>query len=102
MIKQSLPKTIKIGGHMYEIISKNRAKEAGDDSNIGRCDNTHTKIWIDNITALSQQKSTLLHETIEAINYHWKISLTEKQISSLEASLFQVFQDNKGLKNILF
>ena len=38
--------------------------------------------------------STLLHEIIEAVNYHLNLDLKENQIMGLEAGLFQVINDN--------
>ena len=37
--------------------------------------------------------STLLHEIIEALNYHLQLSLSHPTIMSLEAGLFQVLTD---------
>lgn len=39
------------------------------------------------------QESTVLHEVIEAINYHLKLGLTEQQIMSLETGLYQTLTD---------
>lgn len=38
--------------------------------------------------------STLLHEVLEALNYHLGLKLEHKVIMSLEAGLFQVLVDN--------
>jgi hypothetical protein len=39
------------------------------------------------------QESTVLHEVIEAINYHLKLGLTEKQVMGLETGLYQTLTD---------
>jgi len=38
--------------------------------------------------------STLLHEIIEALNYHLELKLEHNQITSLEAGLYQTLKDN--------
>ena len=91
-----IPKTLKIGGHIYEVILRDREKNDGC-HDAGTCDNGFCKIWINESWAKSQQESTLLHEIIEAINFNYKLDLTETQIHGLETSLYQVLKDNNLL-----
>lgn len=41
-----------------------------------------------------QQLSTLLHEIIEALNYHLDLGIQHQTIMALEAGLYQVLADN--------
>lgn len=51
-------------------------------------------IQLANDADLQQVQSTLLHEIIEAINYHLQLKLEHPQIMGLEAGLYQVLVDN--------
>ena len=91
-----IPKTLKIGGHIYKIIIRNkRIKDA--DTRLGSVDVYANHIFInrDGIQAQSQQESTLLHEIIEAISELNKLKFAEEQICILETGLYQVLKDNK-------
>lgn len=91
-----IPKKIKIGGHIYQIIMRDREfEDGGTVGAVGTCDNKFNKIWIDKRWVQSQQETTLIHEIIEAINWNWKLELTHPQIQGLEASFYQVLKDNK-------
>ena len=41
-----------------------------------------------------QKVSTLLHEILEAINFHLELDLPHKTIAALETSLYQTLVDN--------
>lgn len=41
-----------------------------------------------------QEASTMVHEIIEAINYHLNLGLTHPQISAVETGIFQVLTSN--------
>ncbi len=43
------------------------------------------------------QRSSILHEIIEALNYHLELDLKHSVIAQLEAGLFQVLEDNPTL-----
>ena len=43
------------------------------------------------------QKSVLLHEIIEVLNYRLELDLEHNQITQLETGLFSVLQDNPSL-----
>ena len=92
-----IPKKIKIGGHIYKVILRARAKEDGVGS-CGTCDSQYGKMWIESSWIRSQQESTLIHEIIEAINWNYKLELEEGQIQGLEAGLYQTLKDNRLLK----
>ena len=74
-----IPKQVKIGGHYYQVIFRDRVKEDGKDAPAS-VDNKYNRIWIDNQWAESQQETSFLHEIIEAISWLWKLNFTEEQI----------------------
>lgn len=88
-----IPKKLKIIGYDYKILScKNDLR---DENRKGwHCSSTN-EIGIDPDMSEELQKSTLLHEIIEAINYHNELCLGHNKIETLEANLYQVLHDNK-------
>ena len=91
---QKLPKEIKVGGQIYQIIEKDRIKEDGIVS-YGTHDGRQSKIWIASDVSQRQKETTLLHEIIESINFANQLELKEQQIWILENNLYQVLKDNK-------
>lgn len=92
-----IPQKIKIGGHIYGIIKRDREKEDGK-SSCGTHDGKYNKIWINIAWSQSQQESTLIHEIIEAINWLQALGLEDRQVQGLEAGLYQVLKDNRLIK----
>lgn len=94
-----LPKKIKIGGHIFDVIVRNKRKEDGD-QRLGCSDVYANRIFINRHEAqsLSQEESTLFHEIIEIISAFNDMKLTHDQICALETNLYQVLKDNKLLK----
>lgn len=93
-----IPKTLKIGGHIYKVILRDRMKNDGADE-LGTANIfTHQKIWINKCQQNSQIESTLFHEIIEVINALHKLNLSETVICSLETGLYQVLSDNRLLR----
>ena len=74
-------------GYNYTIHSSEVFNEHA--SVMGRQHSGKLEIWIDTKVKEQQQVSTVLHETIEAINYLLGLSLTEQQIRGVETGLFQ-------------
>jgi hypothetical protein len=83
---------VKILGFNYTVIV---TKDIGITDNLGWCDTAGQKMYIKG--SLSQQQSvvTVLHEIIEALNYHLQFSLEHRVIMGLEAGLYQVLTDNR-------
>ena len=88
----AIPKSLKILGHQYEIIINDENQSAN--SNFGTYWAKHNRIWINSQICEQQQKSTLIHEILEAINFLEDIKLKHEQITRLEAGLYQVLKDN--------
>jgi len=64
---------------------------------VGLCKNTDCSLVIDKDTHIDFQKTTLLHEIIEALSYRLELNLKHSQITALEGGLFQVIKDNPKL-----
>lgn len=82
---------MKVLGHDYKIV------QSGNESSIGAFGRVHfDQLFIQVAEDLhsTQMQSTLLHEAIEALNYHLDLGLEHNVIMALEAGLFQVLTDN--------
>lgn len=84
--------SIRILGYDYEVILSDEL--AIDEDKSGECSTTFQRITIDSNMLEQKQQSTLLHEVIEALEYHLSIGLEHNQIELLEAGLYQVIRDN--------
>jgi hypothetical protein len=93
-----IPEKVKIGGHIYDC--KLGSDIARDDNALGRSCGNAQCMWIDNTVPHENQESTLLHEIIEQINYRYELGLEHKQISILEAALYQVIKDNPEIFHV--
>ena len=88
---------LKILGIEYQIIT-GETDSPGATNAIGQHHSAACKIWIDvSKNNKSHQKSVLLHEIIEALNFRLEIELKHPQITQLEAGLFEVLTSNPGL-----
>lgn len=93
-----IKKILNILGKEYEVFFKDRTADDGVGTK-GTFLGYKQKIWIDLQCAPQEQKSTLLHEIIEAINWMTDLDLSHQTISTLETALFQVLESN-GLWNL--
>jgi len=92
-MKNKLPKKLKILGHLYTV-------QINDERATGNCDlGNHWakegKIWINSNQCQEMQESCLLHESLEAINYHLGFKLEHNIICGLETALYQLLGENK-------
>lgn len=71
-------------------------------NNMGYCDMSRQELKIASDVPQDGKESTLLHEIIEALNYHMELGLEHRQISSLETGLHQVLSDNGVDLSVLF
>ena len=81
---------VKILGYNYRLV------EDGDDEMIGAYGRLHIKQQILQIAeglSRQQRESTVLHEILEALNFHNNLGLSHKAIMPLEAGLYQVLTD---------
>lgn len=83
---------MKILGYNYKLDLDKTLKSL--DGNMGFCNMDHQVLTVASDLEDDAKCSTLLHEAIEALNYHLELKLEHRQISSLEAGLHQVLSDN--------
>jgi hypothetical protein len=84
--------SIKVLGHKYTVDLSQRLDDMK--GNVGVCDLDYLIIKIANDAPPDVKVSTLLHELIEAINYHLELKLKHGQIMGLEVGLYQIFSEN--------
>lgn len=81
---------MKILGYTYQVeIVDSEAMDA-----MGRFQARRQRLQIASDLAGDERLSTLLHEVIEALNYHLALNLPHRTIMALEAGLYQVLADN--------
>ena len=88
-----IPRKLKIGGYDYEIIDEKQG--LADNGRFGYHNRNRNEIGIDPDCSEELKMSTLLHEILEAVNWHYDMKLKHDQICKLETTLFQVLKDNK-------
>ena len=76
---------LNILGYPYKLDMSKELKDMG--GNVGYCHFDKLTLDIAKDVPVDVFNSTLLHEIIEAINYHLEIELTEAQIKQLETGL---------------
>ena len=82
--------TVKILGYTYRVeVVDSDAMDA-----MGRFQSRRQRLQIADDLAGDELLSTLLHEVIEALNYHLALDLPHNAIMQLEAGLYQVLADN--------
>jgi hypothetical protein len=86
-------KTIKILGYNYKIKETESVKDGGMDD-AGRAIIDQQVILVPKFHNHQGNISTILHEVIEVLNYHFAWNLPHDVIMQLEAGLFAVLQDN--------
>lgn len=92
-----IPSKIKIGGYNYSVIKSDRQRSNGSEAPASVF-TRHQKIFLDIDQHPEQQFSSLLHEIIEAIDYHYELKLEHKTIMTLETALYQVLKENNLIK----
>lgn len=86
-----IPKTLKIGGHIYEIEFVDGEKINNDCGEQNRARNT---IKLRKDLPQSQLEETLIHEVIHALNG----GLKEEMVDGMAMGIYQVLKDNNLLK----
>ena len=89
----SMPQSVTILGYKYAIGFEDSFNEGKD--TMGSCNSMKQKILINEKCCMQQQQSTLLHEIIEALNYHLELDLEHSTIMGLETGLYQTLKENK-------
>jgi hypothetical protein len=79
--------TLKILGYSYKVDFSKTQQELG--GNLGFCNFDKKLLQVARDADKEVQHSTLIHEILEAINFHLEIGLEEPQIKQLEVGLHQ-------------
>jgi hypothetical protein len=82
---------MKILGYDYTIDIEKTGEEI---SGAGKFISSTQKIQLSSDLCDQQLKSTLLHEILEALNYHLELKLEHTTIMGLEVGLYQTLVDN--------
>ena len=87
-----IPKTIKVGGHTYEVVID---EHLWHNENLhGQVDYNNQVITLDTYGHPQQLSATFIHEVLHAIDrYFNNKALTEDEIDSMAEGLFQVLSD---------
>jgi len=95
-----IPYKVKLVNSMTKTLKElDITEEEGDKQAIGYVLCKNSMILIDRKTSQETQESTFIHEILEVINDSLELNLVHRNISSLEASLYQVLKDNKLLRS---
>lgn len=87
-----IPEQLQIMGHKYTIYKSNTLNVTDNTSAMVNTSLHH--IIIDNNFSESCQREALLHEIIEAMNYHMELELEHHKITALSEGLFAVLHNN--------
>lgn len=85
-------KKITILGYSYTVDKSNTLDDMA--GNIGLCDLDKKILSVAKEVDDDYTDSVILHEILEAINYHLDINLSESQIKQLEVGLHQTLNEN--------
>lgn len=86
----TIPKTLKIGGHVFDIV----LKDFDDECDCGEVSYIEKKIYINKKLPESLLASTLIHEAMHVMN----TTLDHSLLDSLAEQVYQVLRDNDLLK----
>lgn len=99
-----IPKTLKIGGHIYKVeLSKTRDEKKGD-GNWGKTLFSKCKIYVDEHLIQSKQEETFLHELLHVafdqagINAEFDKEKEESLVNRISIALYAILKDNKLIK----
>jgi hypothetical protein len=88
----NIPKKIKIGGLVFKVeLYENLTAGA---QSYGQMRPMEQKIVIDKTLSEQMQEQTFIHEILEVIDSNYELKLEHRNISVLEAALYQVIKDN--------
>lgn len=83
---------MRILGYDYRIDLDKTMTQLGGNAGMCNLDSNVIQIGSD-LPSIDVKSSVMLHEIIEAINYHLEIGLDERQVKCLEVGLHQVMKD---------
>ena len=98
-----MPKSIKVGPHVYTIIRKSKSEMP--EESLGFCDTTPLQLFIRKRLRKSKAKEICLHEVLHTCTYPMladeKKHTEEEFIEAVTPVLLQVIQDNPELLEYL-
>lgn len=83
---------MKILGYPYTLELDKTSKELGN--NQGLCDLQNLQISVASDIPDDAKASVVVHEIIEALNYHLELGLKHRQIMALEVGIHQALSEN--------
>ena len=92
-----IPKRLKILGKTWKVKTVAKRIKIEDTEALGSSEIEHCKIRLSTHMDEQQQKDTLLHEVVHAIDDTLALGMTEEQVHALGAGLYQVLSENKQL-----
>lgn len=96
--RPALPATLRVGPFVYAVV-RAAVVRADDDTRLhGQINFQTLVIRVSAGLAPMQERETLLHEAIHAIDHAARIGLTEKQVSRLSMGLLAALLDNPALR----
>lgn len=90
-----IPDKIKVGGFIINVLKKPDLMV--ERNHLGEYHSKYQEIHIEQSSTKQQMEETLLHEIMEAINYHYNLSLEHEKLSLIATVLHQVVKDNPEL-----
>jgi len=90
---EGTPGALEILGHTYKVKKTNTL--SASEGAVASCNTSLLEISIDTNFPESVQREGLLHEIIEAMNYHMELELEHNKIAALSEGLFAVLRNNK-------
>ena len=90
---------MKILGHDYKLKYSTLAEM---DPFVGQCHFDRKDITVARDVPYKTIQATLVHEIIEAINYHLELEMNHKQITGMEVGMFQALVDNGVDLSVLY
>lgn len=88
---------LRILGKTYRVDRATQPGGLGGMQVFGTCDYARSVITMEQGQDAQQERDTLLHEALHAIDYSMALGLKESQIHALGAGLTALFTDNPGL-----
>ena len=97
----SMPKTVKVGAHVYAVVRKPKSQIDGD---LGECSFDNVQIVVAKGLRKSVARVTIVHEVLHACSYPSLDSKTltdEDFVTGISPVLLQVLQENPELVEYL-
>ncbi len=88
---------LRILGKTYQIVRTEHVDGLSAGEYFGSCDHTRSILTINARQEIQQERDTVLHEVLHAIDYTMQLGLKERQVHALGSGLLAVLTDNPEL-----